>query len=63
MLKTVKDFLIAEDGSVIEWIIVIIAGSLIGAIAYKTLKSSPGNIGNAIKGAGAGAVNQLENVR
>jgi len=63
MLKTVKDFLIAEDGSVIEWIIVIIAGSLIGAIAYQALKSSPGDVGNAIKGAGAGAVNQLGSVR
>jgi hypothetical protein len=62
MLATLKDFLIAEDGGVIEWVITIIAGSLLGVIAYSTLKKAPGDIGNGVSGAGTRAGTALNDL-
>lgn len=59
MLKTIKTFLLVEDGGAIEWLLTIIAGALIVAVAYTNLKGSPADLGGAIQGAGGKAAEEI----
>ncbi|MDI6710448.1 MAG: hypothetical protein QME76_07150 [Bacillota bacterium] len=52
-------FLRNEDGGVIQWLLVVIAGALLAAGAYAKFKTAPGTLGDSITSAGqtaAGAV-------
>ena len=46
-----------------EWIVTIIAGVIIAAVAFVKLKGSPGDLGNGVTGAGKDAGDQLNKVR
>lgn len=59
MLGTVWSFLKAEDGGAVEWILCIIAGALIAAVAYGRLKGTPGSLGDSITQAGNNAANAV----
>ena len=61
MLKTIKTFLLAEDGNAIEWLLTIIAGALIVAVAYTSLKDSPVGFGSAIQEVGGNTANEIKN--
>ncbi|SHJ16304.1 hypothetical protein [Desulfofundulus thermosubterraneus] len=61
MLEAVKSFLLTEDGGAVEWILTIIAGALIAAVAYGKLKGTPGNLGQSITNAGTNASNAVTN--
>lgn len=60
MLETVRSFLLTEDGGAVEWILCIIAGALIAAVAYGKLKGTPGNLGQSITNAGSQAANAVQ---
>lgn len=59
MLNLVKSFFLAEDGGAVEWILTIIAGALIMAVAYVKLKGTPGSLGDSVTNAGTNASNAL----
>jgi len=59
MLNLVESFLQAEDGGAVEWILTIIAGALIVAVAYVKLKGTPGSLGDGITNAAGNASNAL----
>ena len=63
MLETLKTFHLSESGGAVEWIVTIIAGVIIAAVAFVKLKGSPGDLGNGVTGAGKDAGNQLNKVR
>lgn len=63
MLKAVKSFFLSEDGGAVEWIITIIAGAIIAAVAYIKLKGAPGDIGQSVKDAGGAAKTQVDLIR
>ena len=62
MLDVLKTFCVSESGGAVEWIVTIIAGVLIAAVAYIKLKNSPGDVGNAVNAAGTRAANALNQV-
>jgi len=59
MLGAIKAFLAAEDGGAVEWILCIIAGALIAAVAYGRLKGTPGSLGDSITQAGNNAASAV----
>jgi hypothetical protein len=63
MFQTVKSFLAAEDGGAVEWIITMIAGAIIVAVAFTKLKGSPGELGNSVNAAGANAGLAVNGIR
>ncbi|WP_131821486.1 hypothetical protein [Desulfofundulus thermosubterraneus] len=63
MLSAAKNFLAAEDGGAVEWIITIIAGAIIAAVAYIKLKGAPGDIGQSVQDAGTAAKGVVDQIR
>jgi Flp pilus assembly pilin Flp len=63
MREAVKTFLTSEDGGAVEWIITIIAGAIIAAVAYIKLKGAPGDIGGSIDAAGDAAKGVVDQIR
>lgn len=63
MLKTIKTFLLAEDGGAVEWLLTIIAGALIVAVAYTSLRGSPVDLGSAIQEVGGNAANEIRTMK
>jgi len=63
VLGAVKSFILAEDGGAVEWIITIIAGAIIAAVAYIKLKGAPGDIGQSVQDAGAAAKGVVDQIR
>jgi hypothetical protein len=60
MVRAIKSFLVAEDGGAVEWLLCIIAGAIIVAVAFTKLKNAPGELGNSISNAGNSAANAIE---
>ncbi|RJO62770.1 MAG: hypothetical protein C4542_02080 [Dehalococcoidia bacterium] len=63
MFNALKTFLANESGGAVEWVVTIIAGVIIAAVAYAKLKNSPGNVGTSINDAGANAAAAVNGIR
>jgi hypothetical protein len=59
MREAVKTFLTSENGGAVEWILTIIAGAIIVAVAYISMKGSPSDLGGAIKQKGGEAAKKI----
>ncbi|RJO62773.1 MAG: hypothetical protein C4542_02095 [Dehalococcoidia bacterium] len=63
MFNALKIFLTDESGVAVEWVVTIIAGVIIIAVAYMKLKNSPGRIGDSIWHAGAWGAHAVNGIR
>ncbi|RJO62771.1 MAG: hypothetical protein C4542_02085 [Dehalococcoidia bacterium] len=63
MFGALKTFLTGDSGGAVEWVVTIIAGVIIAAVAYAKLKNSPGNVGTSINDAGANAAKAVDGIR